>query len=130
MRRLSSLVLFLWVPGVVFAQTPAPPPAISEPLRDVPVSVRTQPLAQGKVTHQVTLPAPAGEAEITVRSVQPVAVIGQYWFAFHELDSDGNGFISREEAQANPALADEFSALDVKRRGKLDRADLAGWLAD
>ena len=34
------------------------------------------------------------------------------------------------EAQANPALADEFGALDVKRRGKLDRADLAGWLTD
>jgi hypothetical protein len=129
MRRLSSLVL-LWVPGVVCAQAATPPPAISEPLREVPVSVRTQPLAQGKVTHQVTLPAPAGEAEVTVRSVQPVAVVGQYRFAFQALDIDGDGFISREEAQANPALADEFTALDVKRRGKLDRADLAGWLVD
>ena len=40
-------------------------------------------------------------------------------------DTDGDGIISRAEAQANPALADEFGALDVKRRGKLDRADLA-----
>jgi hypothetical protein len=46
------------------------------------------------------------------------------------LDVDGDGFISRAEAQANPTLADEFNALDVKRRGKLDRADLAGWLID
>ncbi|WP_411849961.1 EF-hand domain-containing protein [Stenotrophomonas sp. LGBM10] len=130
MRRLSSLALLLWVPAVVCAQVHTPPPAISAPLREVPVSVRTQPLAQGKVTHQVTLPAPAGEAEVTVRSVQPVAVVGQYRFAFQALDVDGDGFISREEAQANPALADEFTALDVKRRGKLDRADLAGWLVD
>jgi len=62
--------------------------------------------------------------------VQPVSVVGQYRIAFAALDVDGDGFISRAEAQANPTLADEFNALDVKRRGKLDRADLAGWLID
>jgi Ca2+-binding EF-hand superfamily protein len=49
---------------------------------------------------------------------------------FDALDTDHDGFISRAEAQANPTLANEFNALDVKRRGKLDRADLAGWLID
>ena len=92
--------------------------------------MRTQSLSEGRVTHQVTLSAPAGEAAVTVRSVQPVSVVGQYRFAFAALDVDGDGFISRAEAQANPALADEFGALDVKRRGKLDRRDLAGWLVD
>jgi len=96
----------------------------------VPASVRAQPLSQGEVTHQVTLAAPAGEAAVTVRSVQPVSVVGQYRIAFAALDVDGDGFISRAEAQANPTLADEFNALDVKRRGTLDRADLAGWLID
>ena len=65
-----------------------------------------------------------------MRSLEPSSVVGQYRIRFSDLDVNGDGFISREEAQANPALADEFNALDVKRRGKLDRADLAGWLVD
>ena len=40
----------------------------------------------------------------------------------------GDGFIGRDEAQANPALADEFDSLDTARRGKLAREQLAGWL--
>lgn len=130
MRRRSNLILLLTLlPTLALAQVRPPSPAVSEPLREVPASVRAQPLAQGEVTHQVTLAAPAGEA-VTVRSVQPVSVVGQYRIAFAALDVDGDGFISRTEAQANPTLADEFNALDVKRRGKLDRADLAGWLID
>ena len=61
---------------------------------------------------------------------QPVAgapaVTGSPSFAAD--DRDGDGFISRDEAQANPALADEFNALDSARRGKLAREQLAGWL--
>ena len=131
MRRRSRLTLLLsLLPTLALAQVHTPSPAVSEPLREMPVSVRAQPLAQGEVTHQVTLATPAGEAAVTVRSVQPVSVVGQYRIAFAALDVDGDGFISRAEAQANPTLADEFNALDVKRRGKLDRADLAGWLID
>lgn len=129
MTRCSILLLAL-LPTLATAQVHTPPPAISEPLREVPASVRTQPLSEGRVTRQVTLPASAGEAQVTVRSVQPVSVVGQYRFVFASLDVDGDGYISRAEAQANPTLADEFIALDVKRRGKLDRLDLAGWLAD
>lgn len=128
MRPRPTLMLLLCLlPSLALAQAYTPSPAISEPLREVPASVRTQPLSEGRVTHQVTLPAPAGEAAVTV---QPVSVVGQYRFAFATLDTDGDGFISRAEAQANPALADEFGGLDVRRRGKLDRADLAGWLTD
>lgn len=131
MRRRSSLILLLTLlPTLVLAQVRTPAPAVSEPLREVPSGIRSQPLSQGAVTHQVTLGAPVGEAAVTVRSVQPVSVVGQYRIAFAALDLDGDGFISRDEAQANPALADEFNALDVKRRGKLDRVDLAGWLVD
>lgn len=128
--RPTLMLLMCLLPSLALAQAYTPSPAISEPLREVPASVRTQALSEGRVTHQVTLAAPAGESAVTVRSVQPVSVVGQYRFAFATLDTDGDGFISRAEAQANPTLADEFGALDVKRRGKLDRADLAGWLTD
>lgn len=110
--------------GVALAQVPA----TTAPLRDVPAGVRTQPLASGAVTHAVTLPPVAGESTVTVRSVQPDSVVGQYRFRFESLDVDGDGFISREEAQANPALADEFQSLDTARQGRLDRSQLQGWL--
>ncbi len=111
--------------GIGLAQVPATTAA----LRDVPAGVRTQSLSSGAVTHAVTLPPVAGESTVTVRSVQPDSVVGHYRFRFESLDADGDGFISREEAQANPALADEFTSLDTLRRGRLDRAQLHGWLA-
>lgn len=118
----------LLLPCCAGAQVRAPAAATSEPLREVPASVRTQPLSSGAVTHSVTLPSTAGEATVTVRSVQPDSVVGQYRFAFESLDTDADGFISREEAQANPALADEFTSLDTLHRGRLDRSQLQGWL--
>jgi hypothetical protein len=127
-KRLSVLILLALLPLSAPAQMRMPAPAISEPLRDVPASVRTQPLSSGEVTHAVTLPPTAGEATVTVRSVRPDSVAGQYRIAFESLDVDGDGFINREEAQANPALADEFTSLDTLHRGKLDRSQLRGWL--
>ncbi len=102
--------------------------AVSAPLVEVPVNVRAQPLASGAVTHQVQLPAEPGQAAVVVRSIQPDSVAGNYRIDFAALDADGDGFINRDEAQANPALADEFNALDTLRRGKLAREQLAGWL--
>ncbi|KAF1014701.1 MAG: hypothetical protein GAK31_02188 [Stenotrophomonas maltophilia] len=112
------------------AQTTRPAPAQSAPLRDDSGVVRQQPLASGRVTGSVDIPVAPGDTPVTVRSVTPSSVVGEYRLHFAALDVDGDGFISREEAQANPALADEFNALDVKHRGKLDRDDLAGWLID
>ena len=102
--------------------------AVSSPLVQAPVAVREQPLASGAVTHQVQLPAEPGQATVVVRSIQPDNVTGNYRIDFNALDVDGDGFISRDEAQANPALADEFNSLDTARRGKLAREQLAGWL--
>ncbi|KAB7767432.1 EF-hand domain-containing protein [Xanthomonas sp. LMG 12462] len=102
--------------------------ATTEPLRDVPVNVRAQPLSNGVVTHQVQLPATPGEAQVTVRSIQPDRVAGSYRIDFEALDTDHDGYISRSEAQANPSLADEFDALDTTRSGRLSPAQLAGWL--
>lgn len=105
-------------------------PAQSQPLGPTGGAIRQQPLDAGRVSGSVEIPQPVGEAQVTVRSLEPSSVVGQYRIHFSDLDVNSDGFISREEAQANPALADEFNALDVKRRGKLDRADLAGWLVD
>jgi len=121
---ISSLLSF-----AASAQTvQRPAPAVCVPLTDVPVHVREQSLSTGKVTHATQVQTVPGQAEVTVRSIQPDSVIGNYRIDFAALDVDGDGFISREEAQANPALADEFNALDTARRGKLSREQLAGWL--
>ncbi|WMJ67896.1 EF-hand domain-containing protein [Stenotrophomonas sp. 24(2023)] len=126
----SIPLLFALLPVLAWGQASRPSPAQSAPLRDDSGVVREQPLSAGRVTGSVDVPVPLGDTPVTVRSVTPSSVVGQYRIHFAALDVDGDGFISREEAQANPALADEFNALDVKRRGKLDRADLAGWLID
>lgn len=126
----AIVLLFLLVATPAFAQQPLPAAAQSQPLRDDAGRVRTQPLSSGRVTGSVDVPVPLGETPITVRSVVPASATGQYRVRFIELDVDGDGFISQDEAQVNPSLADEFKALDVKRRGRLDRTDLAGWLVD
>ena len=126
---LSCIGLLLTaLPSLAFGQTAQRPAAVSSPLHEVPVTVREQALATGAVTHQVQLPAEPGQAVVVVRSIQPDSVAGNYRIDFDALDVDGDGFISRDEAQANPALADEFTALDTARRGKLTREQLAGWL--
>ena len=104
--------------------------AQSLPLSAPAPVVRSQPLANGEVTHQVQVRTAPGEAAVTVRSIQPSSVTGNYRLSFAQLDTDGDGYLSREEASANPALADEFTALDTARQGRLGRAQLAGWLID
>ena len=128
-HSLPQLITLLSVAPAMAQQLPHTP-AQSQPLGPTGGAIRQQPLDAGRVTGSVDIPQPAGEAQVTVRSLEPSSVVGQYRIRFSDLDVNGDGFISREEAQANPALADEFNALDVKRRGKLDRADLAGWLVD
>ncbi|WP_312914051.1 EF-hand domain-containing protein [Stenotrophomonas sp.] len=128
-RYSLPLVIVGLLPLAVAAQTvQRPAPAVSVPLSDTPVNVREQSLSTGKVTHSTQIQMPAGQAQVTVRSIQPDSVVGNYRIDFDAMDVDGDGFISREEAQANPALADEFNALDTARRGKLSREQLAGWL--
>ncbi|MBA0283397.1 EF-hand domain-containing protein [Stenotrophomonas maltophilia] len=128
--RSIALLAVLLMSTTAMAQQLPHTPAQSQPLGPTGGAIRQQPLDAGRVSGSVEIAQPAGEAQVTVRSLEPSSVVGQYRIHFAALDVNGDGFISREEAQANPALADEFNALDVKRRGKLDRADLAGWLVD
>jgi len=122
----------LLIPGLAHAHAQAgrPAPAQSQPLHDTGSPVREQALSSGRVTGSVDVAVPLGETPVTIRSVTPSSTVGQYRIHFAALDTDGDGYISRDEAQANPSLADEFSALDTTRRGKLDRTDLAGWLVE
>ena len=130
-RIALPLAFAILLPVAASAQTvPRPEPAVSMPLNDAPVHVREQSLSTGKVTHSTQILMPTDQAQVTVRSIQPDSLIGDYRIDFTALDVDGDGFISREEAQANPALADEFNALDSHRRGRLTREQLAGWLKD
>jgi hypothetical protein len=132
MHRRSSLLLALLLAtatGAAAAQhLQSNASAITEPLRDVPVGVVSQPLSSGEVTHQVQLDVPPGLAPVTVRTIQPDRVAGNYRIDFDALDRDHDGYISRSEAQANPSLADEFDALDTRHHGRLNREQLAGWL--
>jgi hypothetical protein len=123
-------LLILLAAGPALAQQSRPTAAQSQPLRDDSGVVRAQELSAGRVTGSVDIVVPLGETPVTVRSLTPSSAAGQYRIRFAELDVDGDGYISRDEAQANLSLADEFISLDVKRRGKLDREDLAGWLLD
>ncbi|MCC8539263.1 EF-hand domain-containing protein [Xanthomonas codiaei] len=126
-RRIATLASLLLICGAASAQQ-APTPASSMPLIDVPSAIRTQPLAAGEVTHQTQLERPRGQSSVIVRSIQPSSVVGSYRIDFQAMDTDGDGRISRAEAQANPALADEFDALDTRHSGYLSREQLAGWL--
>lgn len=129
LRIALPLAFAILLPVSANAQTvQRPEPAVSMPLNDVPVHVREQSLSTGKVTHSTQILMPTDQAQVTVRSIQPDSVIGNYRIDFAAMDVDADGFISRAEAQANPALADEFNALDTARRGKLSREQLAGWL--
>lgn len=59
---------------------------------------------------------------------EPDPVRGDYHIDFATLDRDHDGFISRQEAQANPTLALEFDVLDTHRSGRPDKAQLEGWM--
>ena len=131
MSRLSLLSagLIMLLPASALAAGGVPAQTTGVP--ELPVGVRSQPLAVGEQTGKVDIPVAAGDTPISIRSVQPDSVnASAYRISFSQLDTDADGFINRDEAAAHPALNDEFKALDGKRRGKLDRNDLAGWLID
>lgn len=44
---------------------------------------------------------------------------------FTQLDTDGNGMISSEEAAADPTLVEEWTTIDLNNDGQLERAEFS-----
>ena len=44
---------------------------------------------------------------------------------FSQLDTDGNGMISSEEASADPTLVQQWNTADVNKDGQLERAEFS-----
>lgn len=65
---------------------------------------------------------------VTVTSEEPDSIRGDYHIDFAKLDRNHDGFISREEAKADPTLEREFDALDTHHTGRLSKAQLEGWM--
>ena len=68
------------------------------------------------------------DERIVVRSYEPDSVVGEYRIDFEAMDANGDGFIDRREAAANPTLEGEFRAVDGNSDGRLDREELSGWI--
>lgn len=65
---------------------------------------------------------------VTVTSEEPDSIKGDYHIDFAKLDRNHDGFISRQEAKADPTLEREFDALDTQHSGRLSKAQLEGWM--
>lgn len=65
--------------------------------------------------------------EVMLHEHPPGSVVGDYSVDFDALDTDGDGYISRDEARANPTLDAEFDGVDRNGDGRLSREELAGW---
>lgn len=65
---------------------------------------------------------------VTVTSEEPDSIKGDYHIDFAKLDRNHDGYISREEAKADPTLEREFDALDTHHSGRLSKAQLEGWM--
>jgi len=50
---------------------------------------------------------------------------GQGDMAYQKLDANGDGYVSPQEATANPKLAAQFDKLDRNGDAKLDQAEFA-----
>ncbi|MDQ3288406.1 MAG: hypothetical protein M3Q42_09120 [Pseudomonadota bacterium] len=55
------------------------------------------------------------------------ATSGDYSVNFSDIDENGDGNISREEARSNPNLSDDFNTVDSNSDGMLSRDELQGW---
>ncbi|MDR6992157.1 EF-hand domain-containing protein [Luteimonas sp. 3794] len=109
------------------ALSPALAQVTTSPLQqvDAPPELSSQ---SGRQTGVVTMDRDDGP-QVIIRSFEPRSALSdQYRIDFTALDTDGDGYISRAEAKAHPALDAEFNAIDSNRDGRLSREELAGWL--
>ena len=69
-------------------------------------------------------PAPALGQEVPATEHQAEA-LEEVEARFAELDKDGDGYLSKEEAEASPELAGYWEQNDLEADAKMDRADFA-----
>ena len=116
--------------GLLALATALPPAAAqvtTSPLQQVDAQPRVS-SQSGRQTGVITMDRDDGR-QIIIRSYEPRSTLGdQYRVDFVALDVDGDGYISRAEAKAHPALDAEFNAIDSNRDARLSREELAGWL--
>ena len=77
-------------------------------------------------THTATYPTAQGQ--LVVHSGQPEGKQYGPAPAFAQLDSRGTGYITSDEADAYPRLADDFIHADGNRDGRVSRAEYDHWL--
>ena len=65
---------------------------------------------------------------VTVTDSPGNSISPNYSIDFAAMDADGNGNISRREADGNPDLMREFHVVDGDDNGRLTREELKGWL--
>ena len=79
---------------------------------------------------QTAQPAPASAHGAQAPKVETRADVQSRIAAhFARFDTNRDGLISREEAQAEPAVRDAWSRLDAKNAGKVSRADFDRYAA-
>ncbi len=76
-------------------------------------------------THTTTYQTDKGT--LTVNWGQPAAQPAGPAPAFAQLDRDGNGSISRDEAVAYPLLSNDFIHADSNRNGAISKREYSRW---
>jgi Ca2+-binding EF-hand superfamily protein len=62
---------------------------------------------------------------LTLTMASGIAWAGSDKISFQELDTNGDGVISRDEAKKAPAVKAKFDQVDANRDGQLDMAEFA-----
>jgi hypothetical protein len=70
---------------------------------------------------------PTESGELIVRSSQPTYDPPPKPGSIDELDTNGDGLISRAEASSNHALINEFDHADLNRDDNISAAELSKW---
>jgi len=79
------------------------------------------------------MPAPATQIEaetgpVTVNSVQPpISNASEYQVKVADIDTNGDGVVSRKEVPTNHALYFEFKLVDTNHNGRVTDEELANW---